>query len=215
MNKAKIISYKMLNDDILEMILEIEGKLEFKPWQRALIWYQDEQWEFKRAYSIADHQVDWQKTLITLCIKLLEKWRWSTILRDTKQSDELAWWGIWGHFVLQENNTDKVFIWTGTGLVPIYNMAKNCNSNKTLIYSTPYQKEIFYEDKIKNITDLKYEIHITREEIQGYKFGRFDLDSYDFDNQTEFYICGNPHMVKATVEKLKELWMTKIFFEQF
>jgi NAD(P)H-flavin reductase len=72
---------------------------------------------------------------------------------------------------LQDTDSPKVFIGTGTGLVPVYNMAKSTTAtNKTLIFSVPYKSELFYEDKIKNIPDLKHEIYITREEAPGYHF---------------------------------------------
>ena len=95
-------------------------------------------------------------------------------------------------------------------------MAKATNAtNKTLIFSVPYKSELFYEENIKNIPNLKYEIHITREEVPGYHFGRFDLSKYNFTKETEFYLCGNPDMVKLNTEKLKELGFEKVYSEQF
>lgn len=95
-------------------------------------------------------------------------------------------------------------------------MAKaTASKDKMLIFAVPYKSELFYEENIKNIPYLKYEIYITREEVPGYHFGRFDLSKFDFAKETEFYLCGNPDMVKANVEKLKELGFEKIFSEQF
>jgi len=107
---------------------------------------------------------------------------------------------------LQDTDTPKVFIGTGTGLAPAYNMAKTTPvKNKMLIFSVPYENELFYVENIKNIHDLKYEIYVTREEVPGYHFGRFDLTRYDFTKDTEFYLCGNPEMIKTNTEKLKSL----------
>jgi NAD(P)H-flavin reductase len=41
------------------------------------------------------------------------------------------------------------------------------------------------------------------------------LSTFDFTKETEFYLCGNPDMVKANTEKLKELGFEKIYSEQF
>jgi ferredoxin-NADP reductase len=219
---GKIFHYQMITPQVLELVLEVPQIFPFIPGQWILLGYQDGQGSFKRAYSIVNHEIKNEKMYITLCIKLLENGRGSTILKNKKIWDAIEVNGINGHFKLQDTDVPKVFIGTGTGLVPVYAMAKSSSAkDKTLIFSVPYKSELFYEENIKNIPDLKHEIYITREEVSpsrtspGYHFWRFDLSKFTFAPETEFYLCGNPDMVKANVEKLRSLWFTHIFSEQF
>jgi NAD(P)H-flavin reductase len=124
--------------------------------------------------------------------------------------------GIFGKFVLQQTDLPKVFIGTWTWLSPLINMAIHCDvKEKTLFYSVPYQKDLFYEDKIKRIHDLTYEIYLTREDVKWYKFGRLDLKKLAFTKNTEFYVCGNPSIVDQIVQELRSLWYQHIFSEKF
>jgi nitric oxide dioxygenase len=133
-----------------------------------------------------------------------------------KIGDELLLKGVYGKFVLQTTDVPKVFIATGTGIVPLINMAKHCeNRQKKLYFSVPYANELFYEDRIKEIDNLVYEIHITREEVTGYAFGRLDIDKADIDPKAEIYVCGNPKVVDAIVQELKAKGYQHIFSEKF
>ncbi len=206
----------MITPHVVEMILAVPWVLTFISGQWILLWYEDEQGAFKRAYSIVNYETKNDKSYITLCIKLLENGRWSTLLKNKKLWDHIEVGGIFGHFKLQDTDSPKVFIGTGVGLASVINMAKATNAvNKTLIFSVPYKSELFYEEHIKNIPNLKHEIYITREEVPGYHFGRFDLTTFTFALETEFYLCGNPEIVKVTTENLKELGFEKIYSEQF
>ncbi|MEI6673153.1 MAG: hypothetical protein WCL02_07795 [bacterium] len=47
-------------------------------------------------------------------------------------------------------------------------MAKYCTTKKQLFFSVAHKQDLFYEEKIKRIHDLSYEIHITQEFLPGY-----------------------------------------------
>lgn len=211
-----ITHYGMLTEHVVEIIFELPQILPFVPGQWVLLWFEDEKGAFKRAYSIVNYEVKSDKMYITLIIKLFDDGRWSMILETKKVWDTVDVWMISWRFVLQDTDTPKVFVGTGTGLAPVYNMAKTTKAkDKMLIFSVPYKNDLFYEEQIKNIPDLKYEIHITREEVPSYNFGRFDLSKFDFAPETEFYICGNPEMVKATSGWLKERGFEKVYSEGY
>jgi len=76
-----------------------------------------------RSYSVLEEN----GTTIKLIIKKVEledSGRWGSIfICDSKVWDTLQGVGPAGHFVLQKNNKNKLFIGTGTGLVPLYNQA--------------------------------------------------------------------------------------------
>ena len=98
--------------------------------------------------------------------------------------------------MLQANDAPKVFIATGLGIAPLLCMAKYCdNKQKKLYFSARLAKDIFYEDRMKEIHDLSYEIHTTQEKVPEYIFGRLDIDKADIDPNAEIYVCGNPEIV--------------------
>lgn len=74
--------------------------------------------------------------------------------------------GVFGHFVLRDTQSPKVFIATGTGLAPIYNMLVALQGKvlkKSLYFSVSTEKELFYIDELRTLTDLDLHIHVTRE----------------------------------------------------
>lgn len=136
-----------------------------------------------------DQDTDNERTMLIFAIKLSEHGRGSTIIRKTAIGSEVTIKGVFGNFVLQNTQHPKVFIGTGAGIVPLLNMAKYCTTEKQLFFSVSNKKDLFYEDRIKRIHGLGYEIHVSKESIPGYQSGRIDLVKKHFDPTTEFYLC--------------------------
>ncbi|MCX6822777.1 MAG: FAD-binding oxidoreductase [candidate division SR1 bacterium] len=213
--RARIINRKLLTQDILELTLDVNQELKILPGQRVMLRFKDAEGDVERAYSIVDFDVDQGSTLFVLAIKLVSG-RGTTDLAAMKIGDELGLKGIYGKFVLQATDAPKVFIATGVGISPLLCMAKYSESkDKKFYFSVPTLKELFYEERIKTIHDLTYEIHITRENIPGYAFGRLDIDKADIDPQSEIYVCGNPKVVEAIIQDLKAKGYKYIFSETF
>lgn len=212
---SKIIWYQMLNHDVLELKLEIPQIFTYKPWQRVLIDYKDPEQPLKRAYSIAEYRIADQNCQVTLAIKLLEWSKSWWYLRNAKQWDSLDVVWIFGHFVLQETDNPKVFVWTWTWLVPLIAMSNMTKSNKSLYFSVSYKKDLFYVDNIKKISDLKSYIHISREQVDWCELGRIDLSKESFMENTEFYLCWNPTIVTAFVDELQSRGYKYIYTEKY
>jgi ferredoxin-NADP reductase len=213
--KARIINRKLLTQDILELTLDVNQELKIIPGQRVMLRFKDAEGYVERAYSIVDFDVDQWSTLFVLAIKL-SGGRWTSDLAAMKIGDEIWLKWIYGKFVLQAGDASKVFIATGTGIAPLLCMAKHSESkHKTFYFSVPTIKDLFYEDRLKEVHDLSYEIHITRENIPGYAFGRLDIDKADIDPQAEIYVCGNPKIVEAIIQDLKTKWCKNIFSEKY
>ncbi len=210
----KTISYKMLNKNVLEIILET-SEINYKPGQRVLIDYKDPEKPLKRAYSIVEQKIKDSFHEITLVIKLNEWSKSSEYLRNIKEWNELEIAGAFGHFVLQDTDNPKVFIGTGTGIAPLIAMANATNSDKKLYFSVSYESELFYIDRIKEIENLDSFVHISRETIDGFHSGRIDLSNIDFSQDTEFYICGSPWAVESFSEELKSRWYDQIYTEKY
>lgn len=207
----------MLTEDVMELTVETYQEVRIIPGQWALCLFEDETWPFQRAYSIVDQDTDNEKTMIVFAIKLLEQGRAAAVLKKTLIGQEFMISWIFGHFVLQNNDPKipKVFIWTGVGISPLLNMIKYCTTEKQLLFSVSYKKDLFYENRIKKIHGLKYAIHISRESVPGYVAWRIDLVTYNFAPACEFYVCWGPEVVNAIVEKLSSLGFKKIYTEKF
>lgn len=212
---GKIISYQMLNHDVVEIVFELPEVLKYKPGQWALIDYKDAEQPLKRAYSIAEYKIVAQGCQITLAIKMLEGSKSWWYLRKLKQGDELEVVWIFWHFVLQDNENPKVFIGTGTGLVPLIAMANATKSQKKLYFSVSHKSDLFYIDRIQNIANLESHIHVSREEVEGCEPGRIDLSAASFPENTEFYICWNPTVVNSFVDILQSKWYKNIYTEKY
>ncbi len=44
----------------------------------------------------------------------------------------------------------------------------------------------------------------TREKVEGCEQGRVDIDMIEANNETEWYLCGNPQILTEAIEKLKK-----------
>lgn len=205
----------MLTEHIMEFTIETYQEVNVIPGQWALFEFQDDQWIFQRSYSLVDQDTDNEKTMMIFAIKISEHGRGSTIIRKTPIGSEVIIKGIYGNFILQNTPFPKVFIWTWSGIVPLINMAKYCTTKKELFFSVSYKKDLFYEERIKKIHGLGYEIHISKESVLGYQSGRIDLVKQHFDPMTEFYVCWKPEIVDDIIKKLTVLGYKRIYTEKF
>jgi ferredoxin-NADP reductase len=100
----------MLTESVIELTIETYQEIKVIPGQWALFQFEDKQGAFQRAYSIVDQDTDNEKTMLIFAIKLLEKSRSSDTIRDIHIGNEIVLKGIFGHFVLQNTESPKVFI---------------------------------------------------------------------------------------------------------
>lgn len=205
----------MLTESVVELTIETYQEVKVIPGQWALFKFQDEQWSFQRSYSIVDQDTDNEKTMLVFIIKLLEQGRGSSIIRNIHIGNEVLLTWIFWKFVLQNTQLPKVFIWTWVGISPLLNMAKYCTTEKKMFFSVSYKKDLFYEDKIKKINGITYDIHISRETIPEYSTWRINLLNEHFDPITEFYICGKGETVDAIKKNLSTLGYKNIYTENF
>ena len=211
--EAKIIEKTFLNPTTIELAIELSEPIGSLPGQFMTFVWQDTEWEFTRSYSIAKQ--DGQKFFFL--IKLSENSRGARVLQDIESDATIRIRGIFGNFLLQKTEKPKIFIATGTGLAPIYNMilALDVSVKKSLYFTVATRDELFYIENLKNIPNLELHLHTTREEVEWYEFGRVDVDTIEVSPDTEWYLCGNPRMVSEATEKLKKKAFTNIYSEEF
>ena len=232
----KLIEKKNLTENVFEMVFEWEKHLDMLPGQ-FITFLLDKIWW--RAYSIL--KIEWNKIILIIKKRELEEgWRWgSKIICELKIWEELKWvWPAW-HFKLQDNKTNKLFIWTGTWLVPLHNMIiaeleKN-NWNKVYLnFWVREESDIFYLNEFEELknkySNFDYEIHISRvKDLHSFKVQNPNhhihsgyttnyLTEENMKNYSEVYICWAPTMIEWVIEKLEKFDYTKnenIFYEKY
>ena len=104
---------------------------------------------------------------------------------------------------MQDTIRPKVFIATGTGLSPIMHMLDHASHEvpKTVYFSVSTKEELFYEETLRSYENTNIHIFLSREKVSGYLTGRI-LVNQEFSLDTEFYLCGNPTMIREKKEEL-------------
>lgn len=141
-----IISYQLLTQDVLELVLEIPEPLKILIGQYVILLISDFDGEFTRSYSVAGYEGN----KITLLIKLKDTGRAGRALKKYKQGDSLKIKGIYGNFILQNTQNPRVYIATGTGLAPIYRMIIEDRQTEKgkFFFSIQNQSDVFYAEKL-------------------------------------------------------------------
>lgn len=220
----KLINKKNLTDNIFELIFEAENNFNFKPGQFITflipVWW--------RAYSILEET--WKQLKLIIKKRELNEWGrwWSKYLCELEIWTSVRWVGPAWHFTLKENENNKLFLWTGTWFVPLYNqitywLKYNLNCNFKLIFWARTNADLFYIDELNNLKkeckNFDFEVYLSREDIIPYKKWYItDFLNYETKNSfSEVYICGTPSMIDSSIEILLEKWFEKenIFTEKY
>lgn len=212
-NESSIVSLEYLNSDTIELKLDLKKDLNYICWQFLTFVLTDEIGEFNRSYSIANKE--WN--IYTFLIKLKQDGRAWKLFRIKNVWDILWYTNISWKFNLQNTTNPKVFIATWTWLAPIYSMLLNTpeNISKKLYFWVATKTDLFYVEKLKNIKNLELKICVSREEVEFCHFWRIDLSNDIFEENTEFYICWNPWVVKTAIATLESKWHKNIYREEF
>lgn len=208
---APVRKITMLNSTTMELVLETSVPFTVVPWQYARVVLSDGDGTFVRSYSI----VNADNSKLTFCIKI-STGRWGNALKKLQVWDTLKIENVYGSFVLQPTHSKKIFIATGTGIAPIINMMSHIpDIEKFLLFWVQDFESLFYTDVLKTIPNLKMVTYLSRETIEWFQTGRIDVSKYDFPKDSEFYICGNPKMVEASIQELKSKGFEHIYCEKF
>ena len=216
-----------LTRDVFELHYKLPETLDMKPGQFFTFILP---WIWGRAYSALEIKDD-------IVFFIIKRWwetdggrGWSIALCDAKIWEEFKLVGPAGHFVLQETPVNKLFLGTGTGLVPLYNMIleglKNNTSQKyQLVFWVRHMEDMFYLEEFVALKEqypdtFYYHLVVSRSEsewmIHKWYVTDFLSDKVvnDFD---EYYICWAPAMIEWCQLRLSDLWIDeeKIFFEKY
>lgn len=210
---VEVIGYLMLTKNVLELTLKLDTSLTILPGQYVLVYLRDFDGEFVRSYSVVEKI--WNT--IKLWIKVQDTWRWWRALQKLQTWNTLKIKGVHGNFVLKHTSNPKVFIATGTGMSPIYNMMmwNTFSKNNMLFRWVPAKEDLYYLTTLNTIKNLKIELFLSQENITWYHYGRIDISTYDFPVNTEFYLCWNASMTSEQSKFLKSKWYKNIYVEIF
>jgi NAD(P)H-flavin reductase len=220
-----LIEKKALTHDVFELSFEWESELNIKPWQ-FITFILDK--IGGRAYSVL--KTKWKITTLIIKKRELDNWGrwWSKLICELDIWESLKW--VWpaGHFTLKENNNNKLFIGTGTWLVPLYNqiiwsIEQKQDCNIMLVFWVRTIQDLFYVEQFKKIkrehSHFDFTILLSHESSGWYEKGYVTqfLTPENIQKFKEYYICWAPVMIDSTVEKLWELWVTEkyIFLERY
>jgi len=235
LKQFKIISKKEIAPKIYEMVFETEKDYSIIPGQFITFILPKIGW---RAYSILKQENN-HTTLIIKKRETEQWWRWwSKYICEREIWEILNWvWPAW-HFTLKQNNKNKLFIWTWTGFVPLYNMITAALKEKLgcklfFTFWIRTRKDLFYLEELKKLkkenNNFDFAIYISREkDILDFELEHIDtriyswyttnyLTPYNIKDCEEVYICWAPAMIESTQKKLEKIWFNKekIFFEKY
>lgn len=218
LNSFKLIEKKNLTEDVYELVFQASEGFDFLPGQFITFILPNIWW---RAYSI----LKTQDNIITLIIKSRSTnnwWRgWSEFICNREIWEELKWTNPAGKFLLQNNNKNKLFIWTGTGFVPLYNQIIHAISQKQdcrleLLFWARTLWDLFYLTELEKFrqdnSNFNYKVYLSREENTQHNTGYVTdyLSQKNINNFEEFYICWIPALIDSGIEILENNNVNKI-----
>jgi len=157
---------------------------------------------------------------------------WKQAFRALSPGDQVEVDGPHGHFVLDESR-DAVFVAGGIGVTPLKGMAEYITDtpwphDALLVFSNPTTDEIAYRDELETLSRTNPRFHVwhtlTQEPPEsGWsgRRGRVDgallAEAVKAYLDPNWYICGSPSMVRATVGTLLGMGVPelRIVYEAF
>ncbi|BCX13932.1 MAG: ferredoxin--NADP(+) reductase [Candidatus Dojkabacteria bacterium] len=216
---------RQIYGNVWEYQLELDQTLEFVPGQFVSI---EVDKMIRRSYSI----LSVEENLLTLVIDLSPGGPGSKFFAQIKPGQNVKIMGPLGRFTLSNVNIEKVFIATGTGIVPFVPMIKYLLKNQF-----PHKISLFFGTKFleenKNYHYLNFE-EANYENFEVYRCitrDKFIEDDHTFLGRVtevlprlitnwenkEFYICGVNVMIDDVVDILNKnnVSPSRIFFEKY
>lgn len=201
--QSKILKKNYLNKDIIYFQIERPTNYTFAPGQFLQTIFTD----VKRSYSIFSKPSE--KTL-DLCIEILEDGIASKIFKDIEVGEEIIISQPMGFFTIDEQDTERTYIATGTGFAPIYTMIKTAledykhKSSIYLIFGLRFEENLFYQKELEELAkkypNFGFDITLSKPGETWYGMnGRVSAHIEEKilpRKESSMYICGNPEMVK-------------------
>ena len=214
---------------------ELKDKFSYKPGQYLTLKLTINDKEERRAYSLCSSP--YTDNYLEVAVKQVENGIVSTYInQNLKEGDKIEVMPPQGNFVLEINeNASNSYVGfaAGSGITPIMSMiksvlAKEPNSNFTLIYGNKTKNSTIFYNELKELTGDKFKlINVYSREASGNDLtdGRIDSskatailkENLDLLKADAFYMCGPEQMIVNVEESLKTFGVeeSKIHYELF
>lgn len=220
-HSATVASIETVGQTLRIITLEPETKLAFVPGQFISLQIPDlNGGTTYRSYSIASHPDD---SLMILCASVHNKPESCgySFLRNLKAGDTISFRGPFGRFLFEPHlERTMVFIAGGSGIAPIHSMLleyekKQMKNSAYLYYGIRKSEDLCFREDFERIHKTMPQFHfipcLSDPGEAGGAQGRV-TDVLERLHQTyensDFYLCGNPLMVKAAKEILQTKGVT-------
>jgi len=212
--------------------LLVPKEIIFKPGQYVILRVPTGKGFMTRLYSIASSPNS--KNSLELIIAIIPGGLASNYFISLKENTEIIFYGVAGMFGLKENEKNKVFLVTGTGIAPIRSMLTQIQNSEFriqnfLFWGLKNYKDVYLLDELKQLSSpvipteagIQTKICLSREQnfdmMPAEDKRYFDLGHVDnsFDKllttnyplltNSEFYLCG----ARQVVESLRIFLLSK------
>ncbi len=205
-----VISKKALTESVIFFQLKIPETFTFKAGQFVSLKMTSDGVTRMKSYSICNSPSE--RSVVDLCVKIVEGGFASEIFKRTKIGDVFEMRGPFGHFVFNEDDSgdEHWFLGAGTGVVPLYSMLKEYvarfpQKKFVLLFGVRTTKDLFFDEDFRRLakenTHFTYVPVLSREKWVGKSGHVQDHLPLNVENKT-FYICGLKELVLETKELL-------------
>lgn len=223
--ETKLRNKKHITGTVYEYTFEVPEEFEFTPGQFVSVEVGNMQ---RRSYSILSKQAN----ELMLLVDLSPGGPGSQFFDTIVESEVAKLMGPFGTFACLDSEIEKVFVATGTGLVPFVPMIKDLVKNKpqvkiSLYFGTRYLEEnvayYYLDNEIRDLDNFQIIRCISRdtlEETNDCMIGRvtnvIPNVIQDFNNK-EFYLCGVNEMIEDMEQVLANAGVAKdmIVYEKY
>lgn len=218
---ARIVSKRFILDDVIELILEPNINVKYKPGSFVQLTLGEvsasEIWPDSRTFSIADYNFNQLRFLIQK-----KGYYTAKIIDETKVDDFLTIKYPFGNmFNLKNIDSKNVFLAGGLGITPFLSLTefffqKQKYFNLELFYSAKSLQRLIYIDYFRSIIP-NIKIFTTQEESNyiNRRISRQDLFNKNYSKDTHFYICGNPSFIVDMQNILSGLNLSNVHVDEW
>jgi len=207
---AVLRSKTKMTGDVSLFRFELDQELEFEPGDHVELRLENEDRKISRPYNIVSLN---HGTQVIFAIRRYEEGEFSPIVHDLEEGDDAEITEPGGNLNIASYEKDAVFISTGTGATPMFDMLKDYLENGSgkafYFYGEKTKEDIIFREELEILKAENPELDIiyslSDEDWDG-KTGHIqnyvprELESMD---DKVFYICGVPAMVVQTESLLK------------
>jgi NAD(P)H-flavin reductase len=234
--KTKLILKQQLTPNVFLFRFELVDPLQinFQAGQYLMIKINEQ----SRLYSICSPSGETR--YFELIIQLIPDGIASEYFKNLNIGDPVEFQGSAGAFILRENNRNKIFLATGTGIAPIRSIINKCQMlnikcQNYLFWGLKTFQDVYLFDELKQITNTNSNFHfqiclsreadllkIPENDRKYFFLGHIDPTSSRLRGAgvlhgSDYYICGSRTVVESLQTKLLEIGVQKenIIIEKF